>query len=192
MQKSLIAGSLVLAVILVAGLSGCGDAGGEAKTKAPVILYIQDLNDSDSYQSSVQINGIYVEDSVSCTVGVEPINQNIDETTLYMDVLVKGYEISYYRKDTGTRVPETFTGNTNSYCEVSGTSTFSIVICRASQKMMPPLKDLCDTGYDKETGLPEIHTTCRVVVWGDTFAGEEVVSRPAQMTVNFACSWTQL
>jgi hypothetical protein len=186
MHKSLIAGSLVLAVILVAGLSGCGDAGGEAKTKSPVILYIQDLNNSEPYHAST-ISAI--EDSVSCTVGVEPINQNIDETTLYMDVIVKGYEISYYRKDTGTRVPETFTGNTNTYCEVSGTATFGIVICRASQKMMPPLKDLCDTGYDKETGLPHIHTTCRVVVWGDTFAGEEVISRPAQMTVNFACIW---
>lgn len=188
MRKSLIAGSLVLTIILISGLMGCGDAGGEAKSKSPVILFIQSLNIGLPYHSSV---GEEIEDVVTCTVAVEPIDQtSFDETSLYQSVMVRGYEISYFRKDTGKRVPETYTGSTNTYCEVQGTADFDIVICRLSQKKMPPLKDLCEIGYDQETGLTEIHTTCRVVVWGDTFAGEEVVSRPAHMTVNYACSWS--
>ncbi len=190
MRKSLITGSLVLTIILVAGLTGCGDAGGEAKSKSPVILYIQSLNGNAPFHSSVQPSTPNKEDMVKCSVAVEPIDQtSFEDASLYQNVLVKGYEISYFRKDTGTRVPETFTGSTNTYCEAKGVADFDIIICRESQKLMPPLKDLCETGYDQETGLTEIHTTCRVVVWGDTFAGEEVVSKPGHLAVNFACSW---
>ncbi|MBN1880014.1 hypothetical protein JW823_07880 [bacterium] len=185
-KKSLITASIILAVTLTMGLSGCGDASGEANTKAPVILTITDLNANDPFQADVYN---LKEDEVQCTVRVNPIDANPDTTSFYMDVLLKGYEISYYRKDTGSRVPETFTGNLSSVCSLNGTTTFPIIICRASQKEMPPLQDLCDPGYDQETGLFEIHTACRVVIWGDTFAGEEVVSKPAQMTVNFACQW---
>ena len=184
-KKSLIAASLILAVTLTLGLTGCGDAAGEAKTKAPVILTVTDLNGNEPYQASVTY---LLEDEIDCTVRVTAIDPDPD-ISFYMDVLMKGYEISYDRKDTGSRVPETFTGNLSSLCEVDSTATFPIVICRSSQKEMPPLMDLCEPGYDQETGLAVIHSACRVVIWGDTFAGEQVVSKPAEMTVNFTCEW---
>jgi hypothetical protein len=187
-QISLITVSLVMAVNLIAGLTGCGDAAGEARTEAPVILTIRGLNGGAPLQASV---GSLLEDEVSVEVGVQAINPNMDSTSFYMDVMVKGYEVSYRRKDTGTRVPATFTGNTTTYCGVDGNAQFSAVVCRASQKEMPPLRDLCQFGYDTETGLMEIHTQCQLIVWGETFAGERVVSKPASFTVNFACQWEQ-
>ena len=153
------------------------------------MLYIASMNNSEPYQASVYS---LMEDEVICEVGVEALDPTPEGDSVFMNVIVKGYEISYYRKDTGKSVPETFTGNTNTICTVGGTSSFSMIICRASQKEMPPLQDLCDPGYDQETGLFEIHTTCRAIVWGDTFAGEEVVSKTAQMTVNFACQWSTI
>ncbi len=185
-QISLITVSLLMAFTLTAGLTGCGDAAGEARTKAPVILTIRNLNDNLPLQSSV---GILLEEQVTVELGVEAIDPNPGSTSYLMDVMVKGYEVSYRRKDTGTRVPETFTGNTTTYVNVGSTATFSAVVCRASQKEMPPLRDLCEFGYDTETGLFEIHTQCQLIVWGETFAGERIVSKPASFTVNFACMW---
>jgi len=191
LKRSLILAFMILATTLVVGLIGCGDAGGEASTKAPVILFIQALNGGDPYQASVLTGGTsFLEDEIICTLENIPINPNSGTTSFYQDVICKGYEISYFRKDTGTMVPETFTGSMNVICPVNSTVSTSIIICRASQKEMPPLEDLCDPGYDPETGLAEIHTTCRVVVWGETFAGEEVVTDPAHMTVNFVCTWS--
>ncbi|MBN1297325.1 hypothetical protein JXA80_11140 [bacterium] len=186
--------SMILAVTLMTGLIGCGDAGGEANTKAPVMLYIRSLNDDAPYFAEVwdSINDAISirEDVVTCLVQNQPLDPTDEGTeSFYQDIICKGYEISYFRKDTGTRVPASFTGSVNVVCTVNSSIGFDIIICRASQKQMPPLIDLCDPGYDMETGLNEIHTTCRVVVWGETFAGEEVVTDPAHMTVNFACQW---
>ncbi|HPQ41844.1 MAG TPA: hypothetical protein PLV45_15865 [bacterium] len=192
-KKVLMLASMILAATLTLGLIGCGDAGGEAETKAPVILYINQMNEGDQYQASVLTGGTaYQEDEIIIDLGNYAINPNIDLTSFYMDVICKGYEVSYFRKDTGTRVPATFTGSLNTIVPVNNTVSTSIIICRASQKQMPPLEDLCLYGYDQETGLTEIHTTCRVVVWGETFAGEEVVTDPGHLTVNFACTWTSI
>lgn len=188
-KKVLILTSMILAVTLTVGLIGCGDAGGEADTKAPVILYISDMNEGDPFQSSVST---LVEDEITIELGNQAIDPDMDMTSFYMDVICKGYEVSYFRKDTGTRVPETFTGSLNAIVPVNDVLNTAIIICRASQKEMPPLEDLCEEGYDQETGLFEIHTTCRVVVWGETFAGEEVVTDPGHLTVNFACTWTSI
>ncbi len=83
-----------------------------------------------------------LEDEITCEVGVKALDPTPGGTSFYMDVMVKGYEISYYRKDTGKNVPATFTGNTNTICEVDSTASFGMIICRASQKEMPPLQDL--------------------------------------------------
>ncbi|MCD4653269.1 hypothetical protein K8T06_04980 [bacterium] len=188
-KRSLILAFMILAVTLCIGLIGCGDAGGEANTKAPIRLSISSLNGGDPLQASIVD---LLEEEITCTVKNQTIDPNYDATSYYMDVICKGYEVSYFRKDSGSRVPATFTGSINAVCEVNGEIGIPIVICRASQKEMPPLKDLCDPGYDQETGLFEIHTTCRIVVWGETFAGEEVVTDPGHMIVNFACLWVTL
>ena len=185
-KKSLILTSIILAITLTLGLSGCGDAGGEADTKAPIRFFISNLNGGSV--SQISIAG-YAETQVDAVLANTPIDPGIEDTSYYMDVIVKGYEVSYIRKDTGTRVPATFTASLTGVCPVNGELNIPIVICRSSQKEMPPLDDLCDPGYDQETGLFEIHTTCRVVVWGETFAGEEVVTDPGHVAAHFRCSW---
>lgn len=190
-RKSLILTSMILAVTLILGVTGCGDAGGEASTKAPVRLFISSLNDGDQMQISViEAEGGYLEEEISCQLTNEPINPVLEDTSYYMDVICKGYEVSYIRKDIGSRVPETFTGSLTSIAPVGESTSVPIVICRVSQKMMPPLNDLCEFGYDQETGLAEIHMSLRVVVWGETFAGEEVVTDPAMLTANVVCTWS--
>ena len=79
-KKSLIAASLILAVTLTLGLTGCGDAAGEAKTKAPVILTITDLNGNDPYQAEI-VN--LLEDEVDCTVHVTAIDPDPDTSFIW-------------------------------------------------------------------------------------------------------------
>ena len=177
--------------LAVVGLYGCGDAGGAAKTDAPVSVTISNF-DYQMYESDVCTEATtgfctFTSDINSFTIRVDPVNPNEDmDYSRYMDVVITGYEVKYFRKDTGTMVPKTFTGNTNYYCEVDNETDIDLVFCRADMKNMPPLSYIWQFGYDPETGLEMIHTTCEVTVWGHTVAGEDVVSAPARFTVMFA------
>jgi len=194
MKKILILLSLLtLGTLVSVGLSGCGDAGGFAKTDAPVALYITDVNTGGNgsyYESDVCVGDgefcTFFADVIDIAVEVKPIDPNIDPTSQYMDVIVKGYEIKYFRKDTGWNVPATFTETANTYCAIEESVPMNVIICRADMKNDPPLSYLWQFGYEPETGLEIIHTYCEITVWGDTLAGQEVVSHPARLSVNFA------
>ncbi|MBN1356333.1 hypothetical protein JXA40_08745 [bacterium] len=182
---------ILMGCLLLIGVSGCGDAGGAAKSSAPVTLIISNIADQ-MYESDVcheLTPGFcsFVGDENVFTVRVDPVSPDEDiEISRYMDVVVTGYEVKYFRKDTGTMVPKTFTGNTTYYCEVDTETDIDLIFCRADMKNMPPLSYLWQFGYDPETGLSMIHTTCEVTIWGHTVGGKEVVSKPAHFTVNFA------
>jgi hypothetical protein len=131
-------------------------------------------------------NGGFIEDEIELTVKVMALNPDNELDSQYMDVIVTGYEISYERKDTGYEVPKTFTGNCNVYCDLDGEAALGVLIVRVDQKRQPPLSYLWQLGYEPSTGLDVIHAKCNIVVWGRTLAGEEVVSRPASLLVDFA------
>lgn len=185
----LILATVVMGSVLILGLSSCGDAGGRAKDVAPVFLIVT--------AESTQINSDLCEDLGDGTFAVTEdetilkarvLSKDPDDidTSHYMDVIITGYEVSYSRRDTGNAVPKTFVGSLNSYVAFESEIDFPIVYIRASQKEMPPLSYICQYGYEPETGLSEIHTSCKVTVWGQTLAGREVVSNPVNINVNFA------
>ncbi len=187
MKKSLLLLSMVMLGILVSvGFSGCGDAGGAAKTKSPVMLVVTSTGVAQYNSDVICDDGSFIEDEIGITATVKALDPDPTATSQYMDVIITGYEISYDRKDTGWEVPKTFTGNCNVYCELDAEVEFGVLICRVDQKWQPPLSYLWQLGYEPSTGLEVIHTKCNIVIWGRTLAGEEVVSQPASLLVDFA------
>jgi len=175
MKKALLILSMVMIGSLVSvGFIGCGDAGGAADTQAPVFIRVFPAN---SGITTSACNGIDLIEGVE--VRVLPVDPDGMNTSHYMNVIITGYEISYYRKDTGWAVPKTFTGNLSIYAELNAITSFEIMLCRADMQTMPPLSYLCDFGYEPDTGLDTIHTTCKIIMWGQTVGGKEVVSTPA-------------
>ncbi|GEM_PF-6997964 len=186
----LILATVIMGAVLMLGLSSCGDAGGKAKDVSPVFLVVTSASEqlqSDLCRIDDEGNITIVEDEISLTARVyaKDPDDEVDESN-YMDVILTGYEVKYSRRDTGTAVPKSFVGSLNSYCNLNDETAFPVVYCRASQKEMPPLSYICEYGYEPETGLPEIHTSCTITVWGRTLAGREVVSNPVYININFA------
>ncbi len=179
-----------MGALLTLGLSSCGDAGGKAKDVSPVFLVVTSESEqleSDLCEIDEDGNISIFEDEITLTARVYAKDPDEDITeSNYMDVILTGYEVKYSRRDTGTAVPKSFVGSVNSYCDLNDEVTFPVVYCRASQKEMPPLSYICEYGYEPETGLFEIHTSCTITVWGRTLAGREVVSNPVHINVNFA------
>ncbi len=181
----------LLSLLMMVGAFGCGDAGGTAKTNSPVRILVTDIA-TQMFESDVATypNGSsspsFEQDENVFTIRIEPVGASNDNDTYMMDVIITGFEVKYVRKDTGVEVPKTFTANCNVYCGLDEDTEVPVVFCRADQKQMPPLSYLWQFGYEPSTGLQIIHTTCIVTFWGRTNSGREVVSDPAEFTVNFA------
>ncbi len=190
MKKSLLMLSMISTIVLISvGFLGCGDAGGAAKNVSPVAIQIRGF--VPTYKPSDVCVGYpcsFRTDTVTIQVDSFLIDPDPDSgaASQYTDVIITGYEVSFFRKDTGTAVPKTFTENVNAYLSVNASVAFEMIVCRADMKNMIPLSYLWSLGYEPDTGLDMIHTTCKVIVWGRTLAGREVVSPPAYLTVDFA------
>jgi len=186
MKKLLLTVAIVSMSIISVWMCGCGDAGGSAKTEPPVRLIVDFTNpflESDVFEDDTNT---YLSEAQPVNFRVYSVAPEPEDTSTYMDVIVTGYEVKYTRTDTGTEVPKTYVANCSIYCALDSTVEEDLMILRADQKMMPPLSYLWQMGYDPETGLDMIHTTCTLTAWGKTLAGKEVVSEPARITVNFA------
>jgi hypothetical protein len=194
MKKSTILLSILVATLITVGFMGCGDAGGAAKKNSPVMLILKTTEQNQINSSACELdeNGdvtSITEEQVSLTATVKLLDPDVTKVSVYSDVIITGYEVRYERTDTGTEVPKAFSGNCSAYCAVNSTVSFPVVFIRADQKLMPPISYLCEFGYEPDTGLTNIHTTCIITVWGHTVSGRQVVSNPAYLSVDFARFW---
>ena len=177
-------------VMTLVGFSGCGDAGGDAKTKSPVMLIAS--AETSYLDSDVCLDPgntgtcTFHQDNMTLSVAVKALNPDFDESSIYTSVVITGYHVEFERTDTGVDVPKPFNGACSAYIELDGEEDLSFIMVRADMKGMPPLSYLWQLGSEPSTGLGIIHTTAKVTVWGRTIAGEEVIADPVYFTVNFA------
>ncbi|MBN2054957.1 hypothetical protein JW905_08540 [bacterium] len=197
-KRGSFAGLTVLLLSVLVALSGCGDAGGIAKNRAPVFVTVTDI-DPQIVNSDVCIGSgencdcAYSDDTIDVSMLVRAINFNDDDPasgdTRYMDVIINRYKVTYRRTDTGYAVPATFTENCSYYLEAGDTeTTITCRILRAEQKSMIPLSFLntCDSfGYEPETGLYNINCTAEITFYGRTISGHSL-SWGCQVPVTFA------
>jgi hypothetical protein len=98
---------------------------------------------------------------------------------------LKSYEITYRRRDSGSRVPPPSVLGTFGLVPPSGgiLDLLNLPFLTSDQILSPPLKDLLDFGRDTETGTAVIVLDVSLRFFGRTLSGDEVASAPATFTI---------
>jgi hypothetical protein len=99
-------------------------------------------------------------------------------------VEIRSYEITYRRRDSGTRVPPPSTQALFGLVEPAGTTDFkNLVFLTSDQTLNQPLRDLITLGRDSETGTAIITLDVTLRFFGRTLSGDEIASQPATFTI---------
>jgi hypothetical protein len=97
---------------------------------------------------------------------------------------LRSYEISYRRRDTGTRTPPPSVQGIFGLVPPLGTLQLdNLPYMTTSQTGNQPLKDLINLGRDPETGTTIITLDVTLRFFGRTISGDDVASEPATFTI---------
>jgi hypothetical protein len=104
--------------------------------------------------------------------------------TSFQDIELRSYQITYRRRDTGTRVPPSIVGNVAGTVPAGGTDTITnLPFFTNNQLLSPPLSDLTNFGRDTETGSAIIVLDVSIQFFGRTVSGDDVASNTATFTL---------
>jgi hypothetical protein len=110
------------------------------------------------------------------------------------DVLIDGYTVSYERTDGGSAVPSTIGTNFTERVRITafGASptlvSVNLRILNAEQKLLPPISDLNEFGFERSTNFLTIQTKATIHIFGKNLIGDRVdVSFPIRVTFCQAC-----
>jgi hypothetical protein len=105
-------------------------------------------------------------------------------TSDLQSIELRSYQITYRRRDTGTRVPPPSVQGIFGLVPVNGTlDLFNLPYITSDQILSQPLRDLLDRGRDSETGTAVIVLDVTLQFFGRTLSGDEVASEPATFTI---------
>ena len=171
-----------LAVALTAVL-GCS-ARTDKTDSGGIILSISDL-DFSNLTEPLSVSGTYPT-AQGNSIEVQSIVVNPGQgTSDLMKVEMQGYEITYERLDTGTRVPPRLVQNVFGTVDPGGTFTLSnFTIFALDQYNTQPFKDFLDFGKDTETNSTVIRLKLGIRFFGKTLSGDRVESQIAPFTIN--------
>lgn len=182
MNKKAFLGISLMLIILSISLLGCGDAGGRSKNRAPSYVVITKISPS-MVSSDVTTAS---DEMITVSMAARPLNFNPDidpnsnADMRFMDVMIQGYTVNFYRTDTGEAAPATFTDHIDAYLEVQDSLNevdVGIRVLRGEQKTMTPLSFLNDNtsfGYEPATGLESINCTAHITFFGRTVSGHSL------------------
>jgi len=173
------------ALALAALVTGCAPDY-VTDSAASVNLIIASINGGAQLDSDVR-NGeestFVCEDEVEVAVAVRNKNPNGPVPGVPSAVLLKSYEVRYFRTDgrgtEGVDVPYRITGNLAFAVDVaiSGTSTFPLEVVRRQAKVEPPLSSIYQTAL--------LTVMAEVTLYGETVSGQKV-SASGRMQIDFA------
>jgi hypothetical protein len=157
-----------------------------------------DRSEGSVVLSVTKFSGLPVSVSLrSTTAGVFQIG-NVTLTNFFKDPAVnspqghqlegielRSYEITYRRRDRGSRVPPPSVLGTFGLVPPGGgvIDLANLPFLTSDQTLSPPLKDLIDFGRDSETGTAVIVLDVSLRFFGRTLSGDEVASAPATFTI---------
>ncbi|HVR98904.1 MAG TPA: hypothetical protein VMW27_19955 [Thermoanaerobaculia bacterium] len=163
--------------VLVFALAGCRDR--TDRSEGTVLLSVTDF-DGLPVQVSATDGPFSVEEIELRNIPKEPGGVTSD----LMSIELRGYEIVYRRRDTGTRQPPSMFQSLFSIVPVNGTTTLeNVPILLSDQVLNPPLSDLRDFGVDRETGSQVVVLDVRMRFFGRTLSGDDIASDPAVFTI---------
>jgi hypothetical protein len=105
-------------------------------------------------------------------------------TSNLQDVELRSYQVTYTRRDAGTRVPPPAVQAIFGNVPVGGTTDLlNAGFLFSDQVLSQPLKDLHDFGVDRETGTAVIVLDVSMTFFGRTLSGDDIASAPATFTL---------
>jgi hypothetical protein len=153
---------------------------------APVNLIVAAINEGAQLDSDVRMgefSTFVCEDEVPVAVAVRNKNPNGPVPYVAGAVLLKSYEVRYFRTDgravEGVDVPYRVTGNLAASVDVanSGTSDFPVEVVRRQAKLEPPLSTIFQANI--------LTVMAEVTIYGETVAGQRVTGS-GRFQIDFA------
>jgi hypothetical protein len=167
---------IALALVALAAAPACTND--EAETEAPVFvtvdLDLQPLAVSASSGLPITIQTMTLESRLKNPSATDPQG--------FADTQINTYVVTYSRRDGGTRIPPAETFSAAILLPANGTATLQgFPIMAASSLQRSPFDQLLpfNGGFDRETGLPEIHLFYSITFFGTTASGHRVRSETA-------------
>jgi hypothetical protein len=174
---------VVLAAILpVAG--GCRSR--TDKTAGPVVLTFGIITGIPV--SPISVSGAVGTGVVITTFTLQSVvkDPNAGTPSALEDVEITSYQVTYTRRDSGTRVPPALVAAQVLEVPVNGTGVIqNLPIIRQDQLLSPPLSDLINPGHDTETGTAVIVVDAHVTFFGQTISGDAIQSPTSSYTLEF-------
>jgi hypothetical protein len=129
-------------------------------------------------------------DRVPFSIGTITLRNTVKEpgaspaTPGLQDIELRSYEVSYRRRDSGTRVPPPVVQGIFGLVTANQTSDFfNLTYMLSNQLENQPLRDLRDFGIDRETGTAVVILDVTLRFFGRTLSGDDIVSEPATFTL---------
>jgi len=167
-------------LLLVLALSFAGCRSRTDKSEGTVILSISNFNLLPVAISAK--NGPF---SIPTTTMTSVAKDPTGTTSTLQTIELSSYEVTFTRRDTGTRVPPPLVASIFGNITVGGTfSITDLPFMKTDQTLNPPLLDLAQKGVDSETGSAVIVLDCHLRFFGRTLAGDNIVSQTASFTID--------
>ncbi len=166
--------------LLVLALSFSGCRSRTDKSAGTVILSISSFN-----QLPVQISAATGPFQIP-TLQLTSVAKDPTGTTSNLQTIeLRSYEVTFTRRDTGTRVPPPLVASLFGNISVGGTTTeTNLPFMMSDQILNPPLLDLAQKGVDSETGTAVVVLDVHMRFFGRTLAGDDIVSQTASFTID--------
>jgi len=178
----------VVLVALVAILPVAGSCRSRTdKTAGPVVLTFGNITGVPN--GTISVSGSEGTGVIIGTFTLQSVVKDPMPTTTpsnLEDVEVTSYQVTYKRRDSGTRVPPPLIASFPVEVPVNGTGVINnLPVVRQDQLLSPPLGDLINPGHDTETGTAIIVLDAMVTFFGQTISGDRIQSPTATFTFEF-------
>jgi hypothetical protein len=167
-------------IALTVPLAGAGCRSRTDRSTGTVLLSVSDFSGLP-ISVSVSSAGPFQIDRVTLrNIAKDPTGTTGDLQTIEL----RSYQVTYRRRDTGTRVPPPAVQAIFGQVAVNGTKDLlNLPILFSDQILSQPLKDLHDFGVDRETGTAVIVLDVSMTFFGRTLSGDDIASAAATFTL---------
>ncbi|HEX4959804.1 MAG TPA: hypothetical protein VF173_03125 [Thermoanaerobaculia bacterium] len=168
----------LIALALALAAAGCRSR--TDRSEGTVLLSVSDFSGLPT-GVSLSTGGPFQIDRVTLrNIAKDPTGTTSDLQTIELS----SYQITYRRRDTGTRVPPPSLQRIFGQVTVNGTfDILNLPVLASDQLLSQPLKDLEDFGIDRETGTAVVVLDVSLTFFGRTLSGDDIATAPAAFTL---------
>jgi hypothetical protein len=169
-------------LVLILALSGCRSR--TDRSSGTVVLTLGQFNgvpNTISATTAINNAGVFITSLIVQSFSKDPTGT----TGPLQNVEITSYQVTYRRRDTGTRTPPTLVESVFLLVPVNSQATLNNgALMRLDQVLNPPISDLAKFGKDQETGSAVVVLDATMQFFGRTLSGDAVATAPISFTVD--------